>query len=63
MCSTSRRYARTALCQAVPSLAERERRNQIEIIDHQDWYVVTGKPDPDSTPRGWVEREERAQAA
>jgi signal transduction histidine kinase len=57
------RDARTALRNAVPDLAERERRNQIEIIDHQDWYTATGKPDPDSTLRGWVEREEQARAA
>jgi signal transduction histidine kinase len=57
------RDARTALRNAVPDLAERERRNQIEIIDHQDWYTATGKTDPDSTLRGWVEREERARAA
>jgi signal transduction histidine kinase len=57
------RDARTALRNAVPDLAERERRNQIEIIDHQDWYMATGRPDPDSTLRGWVEREERARAA
>jgi signal transduction histidine kinase len=56
------RDARTALRQAVPDLAERERRNQIEIIDHHDWYTATGKTDPDSTLRGWVEREERARA-
>ncbi|WP_395843533.1 MEDS domain-containing protein [Cystobacter fuscus] len=54
--------ARTALRQAVPDLVERERRNQIEIINHQDWYARTGKADPDSTLRGWVEREERALA-
>ncbi|WP_257463358.1 MEDS domain-containing protein [Archangium lipolyticum] len=54
--------ARTALRQAVPDIAERERRNQIEIIDHHDWYKATGKTDPDSTLRGWVEREERARA-
>ncbi|MFY0528709.1 MEDS domain-containing protein [Archangium gephyra] len=56
------RDARTALRQAVPDLEERERRNQIEIIDHHEWYMSTGKPDPDSTLRGWVEREERARA-
>ncbi|AKJ01607.1 sensor histidine kinase [Archangium gephyra] len=54
--------ARTALRHAVPDLAERERRNQIEIIDHHDWYMATGKADPDATLRGWVEREERARA-
>jgi signal transduction histidine kinase len=56
------RDARTALRNAVPDLVERERRNQIEIIDHHDWYTVTGKADPDATLRGWVEREERARA-
>jgi hypothetical protein len=38
------RDARTALRNAVPDLAERERRNQIEIIDHHDWYTATGRP-------------------
>ena len=56
------RDAWTALRNAVPDLAERERRNQIEIIDHHDWYLATGKSDAASTLRGWVEREERARA-
>ncbi|MFY0583260.1 MEDS domain-containing protein [Cystobacter fuscus] len=51
--------ARTALRQVVPDLVERERRHQIEIINHQDWYARTGKADPDSTLHGWVEREDR----
>ena len=55
------RDARTALRNAVPDLAERERRNQIEIIDHHDWYKATGKTDAEATLRGWVEREERAR--
>ncbi|HZH74883.1 MAG TPA: MEDS domain-containing protein [Archangium sp.] len=55
------RDARTALRNAVPDLAERERRDQIEIIDHHDWYKATGKTDADATLRGWVEREERAR--
>jgi signal transduction histidine kinase len=54
--------ARTALRNVVPDLAERERHDQIEIIDHQDWYARTGRPDPDATLRGWVEREEQALA-
>jgi signal transduction histidine kinase len=54
--------ARTALRQALPDLVERERHNQIEIINHQDWYARTGKADPDVTLRGWVEREERTLA-
>jgi signal transduction histidine kinase len=52
--------ARIALRNVVPDLEERERRDQIEIIDHQDWYARTGKADPDATLRGWIEREERA---
>ncbi|WP_239014667.1 MEDS domain-containing protein [Archangium violaceum] len=54
--------ARTALRSVVPDLMERERRNQIEIIDHQDWYARTGRSDPDDTLRGWLEREEQALA-
>lgn len=54
--------ARTALRNAVPDLDSRVRAEQIEIIDHHDWYTRTGKADADGTLRGWVQREEQALA-
>ncbi len=52
--------ARTALRTAMPNLEHRIASNQIEIIDHEDWYMRTGRTDADSTLAGWVEREQRA---
>ncbi|HLL52581.1 MAG TPA: MEDS domain-containing protein [Myxococcaceae bacterium] len=52
--------ARTALRNEVPDLDQRIARHQIEIIDHHDWYLRTGKADADSTLQGWVEREQQA---
>jgi signal transduction histidine kinase len=54
--------ARTALRNAVPDLDARVRSEQIEIIDHHEWYLRTGKADADGTLRGWVHREEQALA-
>jgi signal transduction histidine kinase len=54
--------ARTALRNAVPDLDDRLKSEQIEIIDHRDWYIRTGKADASATLRGWVQREEQALA-
>jgi signal transduction histidine kinase len=55
--------ARTALRNAVPDLDNRLKAGQIDIIDHHDWYTLTGRADADATLRGWVEREEQALTA
>jgi signal transduction histidine kinase len=52
--------ARAALGAVVPDLAERERRGQIEIIDHRDWYRCHEGADAQRTLAGWVEREQAA---
>jgi signal transduction histidine kinase len=49
--------ARAALSAAVPDLTERERRGQIDIIEHRDWYLRTNKTDARSVLEGWVERQ------
>jgi signal transduction histidine kinase len=54
--------ARTALRNAVPDLDSRVQSEQIEIIDHHDWYKRTGAANADDTLRGWVQREEQALA-
>jgi signal transduction histidine kinase len=55
--------AKTALRNAVPDLEARLASGQLEIIDHEDWYIRTGKTDAEATLRGWVEQEEQALAA
>ena len=52
--------ARTALRTAMPDLERRIASQQIEIIDHEDWYTRTGRTDADSTLAGWVKREQLA---
>lgn len=54
--------ARTALRNAVPDLDGRLRSDQIEIIDHHDWYLRMGKTDVDTALTGWVRREQQALA-
>jgi PAS domain S-box-containing protein len=46
--------ARRALRRAVPDLAERERRGQITILPHTDWYLIGGTFDSDRVLAGWV---------
>lgn len=38
------------------------RQGQIEIIDHQDWYLRTGKMGADEVIDGWLQRKEQALA-
>ncbi|MGQ9368062.1 sensor histidine kinase [Azospirillum sp. ST 5-10] len=54
--------ARSVLGQAVPDLEARERRGQIEIIDHGDWYTRTGKLGADAIIAGWLQRKDEALA-
>ncbi|NMO18368.1 histidine kinase [Pyxidicoccus fallax] len=52
--------AKTALRNAVPDLEKRLRTGQLEVLDHEDWYIRTGKTDAESTLRGWVDQAEQA---
>ncbi len=52
--------ARIALRQAVPDLDRRVEAKQIEIVDHDDWYLRTGRQNASDTLQGWVEREQCA---
>lgn len=54
--------ARDALQAVVPDLAERERRGQIEIIDHQAWYQRSAGQTAEQTLESWREREQQALA-
>ncbi|MBP7146729.1 MAG: MEDS domain-containing protein [Acidobacteria bacterium] len=48
--------AEAALRGAVPDLAERIARGQIEILDYRHWYVRDGVFDSDRVLAGWVEK-------
>ena len=52
--------ARHALRAVVPDLDERERRGQIEILDHHDWYLRQGELTPEAVIDGWLVREQAA---
>ncbi|WP_377810326.1 MEDS domain-containing protein [Azospirillum sp. A29] len=54
--------ALSALRNAVPDVDRRMRQGQIEIIDHQDWYLRTGKMGADEVIDGWLQRKEQALA-
>lgn len=54
--------ARRALGEVVPDLERRFARGQIEIVDHDAWYLQTGRADADGTLDAWTERERRARA-
>ncbi|HYD42559.1 MAG TPA: MEDS domain-containing protein [Anaeromyxobacter sp.] len=54
--------AATALSAAVPDLAARRARGQVEILDHSEWYQRGGATNTAGALSGWVEREERALA-
>jgi hypothetical protein len=57
------RDARIALAFVVPDLEERERRGQIDILDHDEWYSSSGQLTPDTVIQGWLAAEEQALAA
>jgi signal transduction histidine kinase len=54
--------ARSALAASAPRLAEQLAEGQIEIIDHREWYLRTGRFDPDEVLTMWFTREQRALA-
>lgn len=55
--------AREMLSASVRNVPALEASGQLEIIDHHDWYLRTGKTDTASTLNGWIEREARAVTA
>jgi signal transduction histidine kinase len=55
--------ARQMLSAAVRDVDALERAGQLEIIDHEDWYLKTGRTDAATTLQGWIESEGRAVAA
>lgn len=55
--------ARDALRNAVPDLDRRIARGQIEILDHEEWYLsAEGKAGADAVIAGWLRREQQALA-
>ena len=54
--------ARSALAAVTPDLHERERRGQIEIVDHEDWYGRASELDAAAMVQAWIEREQMALA-
>lgn len=54
--------ARTMLRSAVPDLDDRIRDGQIEILDHEEWYMRSGKRTAAEVLQGWVHRHDRALA-
>jgi len=51
-----------ALRNAVPDADARLKKGQIEIVDHGDWYLRTGKLGADEVIAGWIQRKEQALA-
>jgi signal transduction histidine kinase len=49
-----------ALAAEVPDLDERLRRGQIEILDHEDWYLQAGRLGGEAVLRNWLDREAQA---
>jgi PAS domain S-box-containing protein len=55
--------ARAALAKAMPDLKDRERKGQIEIIPHTDWYLKGGSFDAGRVLDGWAKKLDAALAA
>ncbi len=55
--------AANALGQAVPDLAARLSRGQIEILPHTAWYLADGGFSIDRVLHGWMEKLDRARSA
>jgi signal transduction histidine kinase len=54
--------ARRALAQVVPDVAAYERRGQLEIIPHTEWYLRGGTFDGDRVLASWIAKQEQALA-
>jgi hypothetical protein len=55
--------ARSALAKTVPDLADREQRGEIQILDHDEWYLQRGQMSPEQVIQGWLDAERDALAA
>jgi signal transduction histidine kinase len=55
--------ARAALAAVVLELADHERAGQIEILDHEHWYLQHGQLDGDAVIQRWLQAEQDALAA
>ncbi|MBC7698024.1 MAG: MEDS domain-containing protein [Bacteroidia bacterium] len=51
-----------ALKEKMPDLARYMKSGQIQIIDHDDWYVHSGKMDVDAVLQSWIDTEQQALA-
>jgi signal transduction histidine kinase len=54
--------AKAALRNAVPRLEAYLQEGRIDIVDHREWYLRSGKANADEVLRGWVHRKEQALA-
>jgi signal transduction histidine kinase len=54
--------ARAALARRIPDLADREATGQIEIVDHDAWYLRSGDLTPQQVIDRWLDAEEQALA-
>lgn len=52
-----------ALAAQLPGLADRMAAGDVEIIDHEDWYLAAGGMDADRVIAAWLTREREALAA
>lgn len=52
-----------ALAAELPDLDRRMARGDIEVIDHQDWYLAAGGMDTDRVIAAWLDQERQALAA
>jgi len=53
--------ARRALARAVPDLAARMKKGQIEILPHTEWYLQGGMFDAKRVLKGWADKLARAR--
>src|SRR5690349_6483246 len=54
--------ARSALAKVVTDLDDRERRGEIELLDHDEWYVKRGHLSAEAVIDGWLDAEREALA-
>jgi hypothetical protein len=54
--------AKKAMTKAVPGFKQYLSKGQIEIIPHEEWYLLGGKFDDDRVLKGWVDKLEQALA-
>jgi signal transduction histidine kinase len=54
--------AKKAMTKAVPGFKQYLNKGQIEIIPHEEWYLLGGTFDDDRVLKGWVDKLEQALA-